>query len=272
MGVRLIATDLDGTLLRRDGTISDRTRSALARAVAAGIDLVVVTARPPRYLDAIVERLDLRGVAICANGALLYDLARREVVGERSLDQATARTVVAALAPLEAGIGFAVETGTRVVFEPSFAKEDNGDVRHPVPSLDAMWQHGLPIVKLLVWSADTHADALLTAAVAAVAGAAEVTHSGGRGLLEVSAVGVTKVAALAEICAARGISSHDVIAFGDMPNDIAMLTWAGRGYAVANAHPDVIAAADSRTRSNEEDGVAAVVERLMDFPAVGGPL
>lgn len=262
--VRLIATDLDGTLLRRDGTISDRTRSTLAAAVAAGLHLVVVTARPPRYLDAIADRLALAGVAICANGAVHYDLGARRIVSQRELDQDTARKVVAALSSAAIGIGFAVETGTRVVFEPGFAKPDGGDVRFAVSDFAELWRVGLPIVKLLAWSADASADELLVVARAAVGAAAEVTHSGGLNLLEISAAGVTKVAALAEFCAERGIGPAEVVAFGDMPNDIAMLAWAGVGYAVANAHPDVLAAASARTASNEDDGVARVVGRLLD--------
>jgi len=80
--------------------------------------------------------------------------------------------------------------------------------------------------------------------------------------VELSAVGVNKAAALAELCHELGFDAAEVIAFGDFPNDLPMLAWAGRSVAVANAHPDVIDEADEVTASNDEDGVAMVLETL----------
>jgi hypothetical protein len=77
---------------------------------------------------------------------------------------------------------------------------------------------------------------------------------------------VTKAAALESWCDGLGIGAEDVWAFGDMPNDLPMIVWAGTAFAVANAHPDVIAAADHVCPSNDEDGVAQVLERLLDAP------
>ena len=98
----------------------------------------------------------------------------------------------------------------------------------------------------------------------------EVTYSSSEdALLEISAAGVSKASALAAVCSARGIAAEEVIAFGDMPNDLPMLTWAGRGVAVANAHPEVLAAADEITAGNDECGVAQVLERLLERSAAG---
>jgi hypothetical protein len=69
------------------------------------------------------------------------------------------------------------------------------------------------------------------------------------------------------VCAQRGIASDDVVAFGDMPNDLPMLRWAGHGVAVANAHPDLLTAADEVTASNDDAGVARVLERLFGAQA-----
>jgi hydroxymethylpyrimidine pyrophosphatase-like HAD family hydrolase len=82
----------------------------------------------------------------------------------------------------------------------------------------------------------------------------------------VSAPGVSKATTLAELCAERGIDAADVIAFGDMPNDLAMLAWAGTAYAVAGAHPEVLAAVERRTGDPVDDGVAEVLERVFDLP------
>ena len=258
---RLLATDLDGTLLRSDGTLSARTRDALAAAVTAGLSLVIVTARPPRYLVPLAPQLPASTLGICANGALLYDLPDGPARSVRALTPGVARRVAATLAA--ADVGFAVETGSSVVYEPAFTKPDNGDVRLAVASLDEMWHHGRPIVKLLAWSAVRSAGELLVVAHAALGRSAECTHSGGTGLLEISAPGVTKASALRTLCAARDIPARDVVAFGDMPNDLPMLEWAGRSYAVANAHPAVRAAATGPTAANDDDGVALVLERLL---------
>jgi hypothetical protein len=121
-----------------------------------------------------------------------------------------------------------------------------------------------PAVKLMLRHPELSADALLTHARQVLDGLAEVSHSSARdALLEISAPGVSKASSLAQLCARAGIGSAEVMAFGDMPNDLPMLVWAGRGVAVANAHPDVLAAADEVTLSNDEAGVAAVLERVL---------
>jgi hypothetical protein len=260
---RLVALDLDGTLLRSDGSLSERTRRALKTVAATGVELVVVTARPPRYVAPIAAELDLGAVALCANGAIEYDLGTGRWRASYPLPEASARRTVAALVEVGGRVGFAVETGDRVVYEPGFVTGDSRDARLPVADREAMFAVGRPIVKLLARTPDESADELLAAARAALGDEVECTHSGGRGLLEVSAPGVSKVAGLARLCAERGIPNGQVLAFGDMPNDLAMLRWAGSGYAVANAHPDVLEAVSRRTAANDEDGVAAVLETLV---------
>jgi hydroxymethylpyrimidine pyrophosphatase-like HAD family hydrolase len=270
--VRLVACDLDGTLLRRDGSVSPRTRAAWSAATRAGIEMVIVTARPPRYLDVVAAELACTGTAICANGALRYDLGARRVTAVRPLAREVTEAVVAAVSVAVPGVGFAVETGVMVVFEPGFTRPNHGgDLRLAAADLAELWHHGTPIVKLLAWSATCTADHLLTLVRTAAGEAVECTHSGGTGLVEVSAAGVSKLAALIDLCAEREVPAAQVVAFGDMPNDLAMLTWAGRGYAVANAHPSVLAAGLPTTASNDDDGVARILESLLDgsFPGHG---
>jgi hydroxymethylpyrimidine pyrophosphatase-like HAD family hydrolase len=121
-----------------------------------------------------------------------------------------------------------------------------------------------PGTKLLAFHPSADPDSLMEKAAKAVGDLVTVTHSSGRGLLEMSAQGVDKASALAELCADRGVLPADVVAFGDMPNDLPMLTWAGSSYAVANAHRDVLAMVGGLTGTNDEDGVAQVLEFL--FP------
>ncbi|MFG2301486.1 HAD family hydrolase [Actinacidiphila glaucinigra] len=260
----LVATDLDGTLLRNDGTLSARTLDALRTTSGAGAEVVLVTARPPRYLDALAAATGLTGTAVCSNGAIVYDIAGRTVTGSTPLAASVARRVAAALRDAAPGVGFAVETGHHLRWAPGYGHHlpEDADAELPVRSLAELWTAPGPVVKLLAWSPALDADALLAVAEHAAGGGAQFTHSGGRGLLEVSARGVTKAAALAALCADRGIPAERVVAFGDMPNDLPVLTWAGTACAVANAHPAVLAAVPHRTASNEDDGVARVLERL----------
>lgn len=261
---RLVATDLDGTLLRRDGSLSDRNLRALRTAQDAGAEVVVVTARPPRYLDQLADTTGLTGTAVCSNGAVVYDIATRTVTASRPLALPTARSVADLLAAELPEIAFGIEAAGHIHFEPAFLLRFSGDpaFESVLPSREALWQTGIPLAKLLAWSDRTDADTLLTTVERVAPGLAQYTHSGGRGLLEVSATGVTKAGTLSLLCAERGLTAADVVAFGDMPNDLDVLRWAGAGYAMANAHPAVLAAAPYRTLSHEEDGVGVVLERL----------
>jgi len=263
---RLVATDLDGTLLRSDGTIDDRTRRALIAIEAAGLPLVICTARPARWLRGLADETGHRGVAVCANGGVVWDLHTESVVQEFPLRAEVAVEVVARLRPALPHGAWAVERAGGFAHEPAYAP------RWPVPddteiaAIDVLLAPpAAPAVKLMVRHPELSADDLLAQARALLGDLAEVSHSSTNdALLEISAPGVSKASALAGLCARRGIGPEDVVAFGDMPNDLPMLRWAGYGIAVANAHPDVIAAADEVTASNDEAGVAAVLERLLD--------
>lgn len=257
---RLVATDLDGTLLRSDGTVSERTRRALRRVEAAGAEVVFVTARPPRYVDSIAEAAGHEGTAICCNGAVVYDVPGRLFLDSRPLPLAAARKAAEALVAALPGSTIALETGRRLISERDFGKQDFQEVI--VESAAELWETDDDIVRLLVHSTRHHADVMMTAAHDAALTAVEVTHSGGAGMLEISSPGVTKAGTLAQWCAARGIGASEVVSFGDMPNDVSTLTWAATGYAMANSHPDVLAATPLRAESNNDDGVARVLEEL----------
>ncbi|MEU4227210.1 HAD family hydrolase [Nonomuraea sp. NPDC026600] len=258
---RIVATDLDGTLLDSTGTVSSRTRRALRRAREAGADIVFVTARPPRGVDPIAAMADVTGTAVCSNGAIVYDLGTREITSTYALDPAAARKLTETLREVLPGVAFAVETGRQILVEPGYTRRVLPDLPYTREVLVAC-DEDEPIVKLLAWSATHAVDEMFAAAVAAVDGEAEVTHSGGTGLLEISAPGVTKAGTLAGLCQERGVDPAEVVAFGDMPNDLAVLVFAGAGYAMANAHHMVMAAVERRTLSNDDHGVAAVLERL----------
>ena len=258
----LIATDLDGTLLRPDGSVSERTRRALTRLADAGIELVFATARPPLWVDHLADVVGSHGTVLCVNGAFVYDVARRIVIQAHGMPPATAGAIAADLRRALHGVGFAAELPSGIRLEREYPALHPEDVpaESAYGAIDAIEE---PVGKLLARSLEVPEAEFLRRVASIVGGRAQVTYSGGDGLAEIGPLGVTKASSLVDWCSARGISGSDVWAFGDMPNDLPMLIWAGVSFAVANAHPDVRAAASRSCPSNADDGVAVVIEALI---------
>lgn len=268
---RLIATDLDGTLLRDDKSVSERTVAALAAAEEAGVEVFFVTGRPARWMDVVSDHVHGHGLAICGNGAAVVDLhggpGTHRFVKVRELPRDNAVDAVRLLRDAAPGTVYAIEQTYGFYQEPDYPKlhMESPDLRAPAEELLARDAPGTrqPVLKILAYHPDLDPDAFLTLARLAVGNRATITRSSPSALLEISGPGVSKASTLALCCAERGISHEEVVAFGDMPNDVEMLSWAGQSYAMGNAHPDVIAAASGRTVANNEDGVAVVIERIL---------
>ncbi|MET9441451.1 HAD family hydrolase [Streptomyces sp. NPDC006610] len=268
---RLIATDLDGTLLRDDKSVSPRTVAALAAAERAGIEVFFVTGRPARWMDVVSDHVHGHGLAICGNGAAVVDLhggpGAHRFVKVRELARENALDAVRLLREAAPGTVYAVEQTYGFHQEPDYPRlhMERPDVCAPAEELLGPGAPAAdePVLKILAYHPAIDPDAFLTLARLALGDRANVTRSSPSALLEISGPGVSKASTLALCCAERGISHEEVVAFGDMPNDLEMLTWAGRSYAMGNAHPDVLAAASGRTVANNDDGVAVVIERLV---------
>ncbi len=260
--MRLIASDIDGTILGHDGTISARTVEAFAAAADAGIEIVFVTGRPPRWLDPIREQIGHTGTVICSNGAVTYHLGTEKVLSSHVISWDTVvqvRDIVTGLAP-EAR--FALESLTGLHVEDGFL----GD-RIPAGSLNVVPAVLSPdiadggIVKMLAVLHTGSADEFLELVAPGMGSLIAVTHSApDLALLEMGPVSVNKAVTLAQYAATLGIDAADVVAFGDMPNDIEMLGWAGAGYAMASGHPQALAATSLVAPRFEADGVAQVIE------------
>lgn len=260
--VGMVATDLDGTVVRRDGTVSARTVAALAAVEDAGVPLVFVTGRPPRWMRSVVDATGHRGTAICAGGALVYDLHTETVLDRFLLDPALALEVVRRLRARMPSVVFAVERHESYAHERAYRMRwESGEVL-TVDSAEELLD--APIAKLLVRDETSAGDPMLALAREVLGDLVEVTHSNPQDcLLEISAPGVTKASTLAVLAERAGVQRAAVLAFGDQPNDLAMLQWAGTAYAVADAHPEVLAAVPRRAASVADDGVAIVLEQLL---------
>ncbi|MHC0432755.1 Cof-type HAD-IIB family hydrolase [Streptomyces sp. O3] len=268
---RLIATDLDGTLLRDDKSVSARTVAALAAAEEAGVEVFFVTGRPARWMDVVSDHVHGHGLAICGNGAAVVDLhggpGTHRFVKLRPLERAAALGVVDILRTAAPGVSFAIERTGGIHHELAYPPLYLDPAVTIAPAEKLLSEHSdvadQPVLKILAHHTELSPDAFLALARTAVGDRASVTRSSLTALLEISAPGVSKASTLALCCAERGIAPEQVVAFGDMPNDVEMLAWAGTSYAMGNAHEDVIAAASGRTVANNEDGVAVIIERIL---------
>ncbi|ANY06671.1 HAD family hydrolase [Pseudonocardia sp. HH130630-07] len=259
---RLVASDVDGTLLDDRDAVTPRTAAAVARAVAAGAGFVLVTGRPPRWVPPIVAQLPpgVVRLAVCANGAVLYDVVEDVVLDAHTLGPDAIATVAGLATELFPGCGLAAERasgGGDFRSEPGYL-DAWGEQGNAIPRAELLSQ---PVTKLLVRAPELTSEQMLEALAPKVEGLADLTFSHPRGLLEISAPGITKATGLAEVAARLGVGAAETIAFGDMPNDREMLAWAGTGVAMGNAHPDLVVLADEIAAPNTEDGLAAVLER-----------
>jgi Cof subfamily protein (haloacid dehalogenase superfamily) len=260
---RMIATDLDGTLVGDGFGVSDRNAQALARASASGIQVVLVTGRPVRWMSIVYSDLAARYPAVCSNGAVVYDPDGDRVRDSWPItpDQLTQVCTRLRQRVPQAIFAAEVDGGRRMRHLAEWPARLDLDGTATVASLAELTAE--PAVKLLARADGYGADAFSALVASVVGDVVEVTHSSHGGLIEMSRFGVTKATGLAQIAAEYDVAPVDVLAFGDMPNDVSMLAWAGRSVAVANAHPAAHAAAGEVTLSNVEDGVAVYLEGLL---------
>ncbi|MFA5710209.1 HAD family hydrolase [Mycolicibacterium sp.] len=263
----LIATDVDGTLLDEYEQVTPRTKDAVNAAVDSGTRFILATGRPPRWVAPVVDALGFAPLAVCANGSVLYDPSTDRILSVRTLSiDALVRLADIAHRVLP-GAGLAVERVGESAhdaatpqfvsspgYEHAWLNPDNTEV-----SLTDLLS--APAIKLLIRQVGATSSDMAAELVKHIGSEADITYSTNNGLIEVMPSGVSKATGIAEFADPLGITADEIITFGDMPNDVAMLAWAGHGVAMGNAHPAAIAAANEVTTPNTDDGLARVLER-----------
>lgn len=265
---RLVATDLDGTFLSPDGSVSEENRRAVAEAAAAELPVVFVTGRPPRWLKVIAELPLAHPTVIASNGALLWDLAENRPLWAESIQADLAREVIDRVRVVLPAAAFGVEQGLRFGHEPAYEIGMHPAELQRNPAFfsgTAEEMVGEPFVKLLIQHIDIDSDALAEQVCEQIGDLLTVTHSswGSTGLLELSAPGVTKAETLERYATSLGIAAAEVAAFGDMPNDRSMLAWAGAAYVMADGHPSLFDLPATRIGSNADSAVGRVIRELL---------
>ncbi len=269
---RLIVTDLDGTFLSPDGTVSALNATAVKAARAADIPVVFATGRPVRWLEVVADLPGAHPIVIASNGAVLYDQGNEETLRLVTLDPAAVGRAIAAIRSAVPDAALALESGT------SFGHDDRYVVMAALErSMSELADHGVSVadvetlaangghVKLLVQHPTMASEELLERVRPLLGDDLLATHSGfarpdrgEAGLLEISAGGVNKATMLEYCCNQLGVAAADVAGFGDMPNDVDMLSWVGMPYVVANAHPS-LRGRYPLVPSNAESGVGRTI-------------
>ena len=257
---KLVAFDLDGTLLRRDKTVSPRNRDAVTALVKKGVQVVLCTGRPPRTAQVFAEQLGLVELGIVYNGGAVYNFAEHRALLRFDFPGKVARQAVQKMRAEHPGVMCGLETSYGwFVDTERYDLTRQGDVPYetePDGVGDALDFIQDEVTKLLFWHDGETPETLYTSL-------GELPLHGTwsmPGLLEIVGPEVNKRTALKRVAAEMGFTAADVAAFGDQHNDREMLEWAGFGVAMGNAEDDVKALADWTTGDADEDGVAEVVE------------
>jgi Cof subfamily protein (haloacid dehalogenase superfamily) len=278
---RLVASDLDGTLLTSTGVVSPRTAAAVDACRAAGIPVVGVTGRGPRLLDSVRAALGGTGIAVLAQGGYVVDFGddgdRTEVLRTVGMSREDATAVIEAIEQVTGELIVAVEDAAEQAEALRPLRVQHGfDWPYPEPAHLLPRHEVLPVgavLKVFLRSSALGEDELLRLARRVVDPAvAELTHAG-LGFIEVLPPGVTKATGLAVALDHHGVGFGEVLVFGDMPNDLPMIeavtAAGGRSVAMANAHPEVLAAATDRTSGSDADGVARYLEAVLALGSAG---
>ncbi|MGH4034716.1 HAD family hydrolase [Actinomycetota bacterium Odt1-20B] len=260
---KLVATDLDGTLLRSDDTVSARTREALTAITAAGAAHIIVTGRAVPWTRHILDDLGYEGLAACGQGAQVYHAGEHRLLTSVTLDRQLAGL---ALSKIEAEIGPLALAASRdgidgeVLVGPGYRVQEGPLPATPLTDVSQLW--AAPLNKVYVQHPGLSDDALAAVAKKVAGDLVGVTMAG-EGIVEILPLGLSKATGLSLAARRLGAKASETIAFGDMPNDIPMFAWSAHGVAMSNAHEDLKSVADEVTASNEEDGIAVVLERLL---------
>jgi hypothetical protein len=264
MAIELFAVDLDGTLLNSSKQLTLRSYEAIERARRLGIRVVISSARPPRTVQPLYDRLGLQTVQINYNGAMVWDPIKDELLLHRTISAATARTVIERAREHVPQTLVSIETLDRWCtdrYENGQADQYDQALRPDcIAPLDELLTED--ITRLMLVAAHEQAIELeeqLNGQFGKQLSVARVDES----LVQVMHPRAGKMSALSTVAEHYGRQRNSVMAIGDALNDLGMIQWAGLGVAVHNAHPRVRSMADFITASNDEDGVAEALEMFV---------
>ena len=263
--IRLIATDLDDTLLNADSEITPRTEKTLRRAMEAGVMLSLSSGRMTESMMIFARRLNVNAPMILFNGALIYDHRTGETLFRNAIEADTARRVAEKIESM--GIYLQIYPGEGYFCRErcDYTKSYEASIRVPCTAVHrplSEWMQG-SMIKMLAIAQPREIDAAQAVLRGAFPQGVNFMKSK-PGYLEIVAEGIDKGRALGILARKLGLAADEVMAFGDGQNDASMLAAAGTGVAVDNAAAECKSQADLLAPSNLDDGVAQVIERFME--------
>jgi len=259
--IKLIATDIDGTMLNSSGKLASEVKQSLHRAEAAGIMVVPATGRPKMVAEDVIMASQLEEYWIFANGAVTWHLGRSETIRGHWMQAELGRRLASLISDALPNSGLAVEFENRVAFQAGFDEIVPNPIDTP-PITDMAEAITERVQKILVFDPSLEIEELF-AQVTEIVGDLAVPSFSGLPFIELAAESVTKGMAVANLAADLGIAQAEVAAFGDNHNDVAMLEWAGRSYAMGNGTDDAKEAAHHVIDTNDNHGLAQQVDALV---------
>ena len=266
---KLIACDVDGTLLDSNGRLRDRTKEALLTASEAGATITLATGRDWLAVEYLVKELPSVSFAACVNGAEVRT-AKGEKLYSHELGKDLAVQIIRRIRTSITGVSMGASINGRLVGEQSIS-----DALPPTPDgiesfaekivPDLLMEVNQSVQDLVIYHQDFHdrlEDLYVLVRSAIDMNDAIVAYSG-LPMIEILPRGAGKGSALSWLANHLEISQHQVVAFGDNVNDISMLRWAGIGVAMGNASIELLKYADQRTLTNDQDGVAVWIEKKL---------
>jgi Cof subfamily protein (haloacid dehalogenase superfamily) len=259
--IRLVAVDLDGTLLDDAKRVSERTVDALKCLTGTGVRVVIASARPPRSVRHVYHELGLDTWQINYNGALLWDEPNRSAVYHQPMEPAAVLQLIDLARAAHPQVLVSCEILDRWCtdrFDDTYTTETGRlfrpDVVAPVAEFCTV-----PVTKLMLLAAPAALDALEPLLRAAPQGVSIIRSD--PDLIQIMNASASKGAALRRVCDHYGVPTEQTMAIGDAVNDVPMLEAAGVAIAMDNAHPAVKAVADWVAPSNNDHGVHAALAR-----------
>lgn len=259
--VQAVVTDLDGTIVRADGTISAATRAAAAELKAAGITLIAATARTPAGLLTALEGVEQEvPIAVCCTGSLGLVPSSGELLWRHTLSPAAICAIIDVLAEKLPDAGIGVYDGQQWTLTPDYFAARGSAPRGRHRFAAASQLAGDAVCELSVCHPRLASTEIARVLAGAGIGPELASLSfGAIDVLDVAPPGIDKATGVKRALELVGVEPQQAIAFGDAPNDLPMFGLVGHAVAVANAHPEVLAAADSVTADVESDGFSSAL-------------
>jgi len=261
--IRLIATDLDGTLLAPDGRLSNRTIATIAAAVAAGMQVVAATGRSFRTAEHRLRSAPEMQTIVCSNGALIYNLHEDRIEQTRPIAGDALRSLFGTLRADIPELRFGWETVHGFGLEPGFGRKP-GDSEHDDSLVAGPQTVGEVAEAIKAFIAHPEVEQVELQRLIAPSLPPEINGAtSGARFVEITAAGVDKGATVAGLAREWGIAPYEVLAIGDQMNDESLLRWAGTAVAMGNARPEIKELADFAAPPCAEDGAAQVIEMVV---------